>query len=167
MDLDPRRHHQLKGLTRPLRHAQARVIRLERDDPQLEAILQHGLHHLARRREAMVDIEARRLLLKRQQARIDRQADTARRDQPNVAMTVFIARQALGQALLGGFHLAREIQQCMAGRRQFDLARMTNQQRAKPGFQLAHMLTDSGLGQIEPLRGAREVADTHQGAKGA
>ncbi|MCY1530127.1 hypothetical protein D9M68_653030 [compost metagenome] len=162
-----RGHDQFQALFDKGARREPGIVRLQRDQPKLIVVLQHRFHDLMVGREAMAHDHPPIGLLEGQQDRVQVQADAARRDQRDLAVGAVGIGEPGVQPLAGLVHLAAVVKQGAPGGGQFDGARPADQKRAELAFQVAHMLADGSLGQVEAVGGAGKAAQLRQGDEGA
>ena len=146
---------------------EARVVGAEGDEAEFELVVEHGGEHVLIGGEAVADAEAGVLLLQVEQAGVEGEADAAGGDEADLALRGVVVIEALLQAQVGGGDLGAVVEQGAAGGGEFDLTRAADEQRAELRFEPLHMLADGGLGEVELLGRAGEVAHLGEGAEGA
>ena len=146
---------------------EAGVVGAEGDEAEFELVVEYGGEHVPVGREAVADAQAGVLLLQVEQAGVEGEADAAGGDEADFALGGVVVIEALLQAQVGGCDLGAVVEQGAAGGGELDLARAADEQRAELRFEPLHMLADGGLGEVEMLGRAGEVAHLGEGSEGA
>lgn len=144
---------------------EAGVVGFEGDDAEFEAVVEHGVEHFTVGGEAVADGQAGHGLLQVEQGGVERQADAAGGDDADLAGVCFRRGQTRVEAAGGLFEFGAVFEQRTAGGGEFELARAADEQRAELLFEVAYVLADGGLREVQAFGGAGEAAGLDEGCE--